>query len=382
MADFSPALQQALSRVPYAGQYQGQYAGQPGPVNYGIPPQQQIIPQQQFAPHKEKSGISLGGFLAGAALVVGAVATHKTASLSKIVKNANILEKGEKFATSKVFMQNLNPMNWFKNSEAAKKLTQEGYGAVKNGGDKIFQKNGDTVILNGNKPLTTKFEAATIAKVADDIQEPVVTGTIINPTVKPVALLPENTLSGLKEAKIASRDKILELQKIENPTPEQKEELNTLINALKKINPSKTTPRTLIVKGEVKTPYTGNIENTFVLWDADRLADKSILELKNEKTLKLLEQVGDASSSKNTERAYNLAIRRAEQAEIKQAKELATVSPFQPIEIDSPVTSYKPFDLDERFNTNLPPGYSLNDEAQMLYGSNPDWVSDFWHHDF
>jgi|GEM_PF-5650292 len=169
MADFSPALQQALSQIPpsnnmYARQYPGQYAGQPGPVNYGVPPQQQIIPQQQFAPHEEKSGISLGGVLAGAALIVGAVATHKTARLGKAFEalkkaspNGSIV--GEyKFA--KNFLHNANPLNWFGNAETAKAAKAMGYGKIvgynTRGESGVFwqhygNSHGDILQVSGNK---------------------------------------------------------------------------------------------------------------------------------------------------------------------------------------------------------------------------------------
>lgn len=161
----SPAFQQALYSVPVTQQ------GVQQPINFGAATDtmQAQMPAQAVQQTEKKGGITLGKILGLAGLTIAAIAGHKTYNLSKAfkaAKSAKILDEGAEFATSKTFLQNLNPLNWFGHKDAAKKLIASGYEQIR--GDKgviqetkglIFKNGDDVVILNGKKALSKEFEA-------------------------------------------------------------------------------------------------------------------------------------------------------------------------------------------------------------------------------
>ncbi len=136
-----------------------------------IRPQTQIVTREQsapiqqpqqtdsyeptnYAPQKTINPIPL--IIIGAVATLLGISTYKTAKLGSIfkdaTKNGTLDSNNSNFAAGKVFVQNLNPLNWFKNKETAKKLTEAGYTDIKDG--KIFKNaDDDIVILNGNAAI-------------------------------------------------------------------------------------------------------------------------------------------------------------------------------------------------------------------------------------
>lgn len=111
--------------------------------------------QHQVTPTEEKKTHPILKLITAGVVAVIAGAGHKTYSVNKVLKEAN-LKEASKISMSDIFLRNLNPVNWFSKAEAAKSLTDIECTKIGESGKLFKTKEGDTLLLDRSRVFKVK----------------------------------------------------------------------------------------------------------------------------------------------------------------------------------------------------------------------------------